>query len=90
MLQLEETVQEFNSFTYDYSEKTGRVIYGAPPGFHDDIVFSHALAIWALQPVIKRQERVFVTPVERDIYEKQRAGSDIQEGRIDPTEFEVV
>ena len=39
MLDLEETVQEFNSFTYDYSEKTGRVIYGAPPGFHDDICF---------------------------------------------------
>lgn len=38
LLNIEDTINELNSFTYDYSEKTGRVIYGAPVGFHDDIV----------------------------------------------------
>lgn len=52
MLNLEETINEFTAFTYDISEKTDRIFYGAPAGFHDDIVISHALAIWALQPLI--------------------------------------
>jgi hypothetical protein len=36
--------QEFSTFTYEYSPKTRRVKYGAPSGFHDDIVMSVALA----------------------------------------------
>lgn len=90
MLNLPETIHEFNSFTYDYSEKTGRVIYGAPPGFHDDIVFSHALAIWSLQPIIKAVKQRTMSAIERDIYEKTKAFKDHQEGRIDPTEFEII
>ena len=51
MLNIPETISEFNNFTYDISS-TGKVRYEAPQGFHDDIVISHALAIWLLQPVI--------------------------------------
>lgn len=67
MLQLDETINELNSFTYDYSEKTGRVIYGAPVGFHDDIVISHALAVWGLQPVRIQQPIEEMTIIQRDI-----------------------
>lgn len=73
LLNLDETIHEFNSFTYDYSEKTGRVIYGAPVGFHDDIVFSHALAIWGLSPIIKRKVEPEMTVIQRDLYEKSKA-----------------
>ena len=38
MLKDPATIQELKQFTYDLSEKTKRVIYGAPIGFHDDIV----------------------------------------------------
>lgn len=90
MLKIDETVNEFNSFTYDYSEKTGRVIYGAPPGFHDDIVFSHALAIWGLSPIIKSIKPPAMTVIERDLHEKRKEAQDEQEGNQDPTEFEIV
>ena len=72
MLQLDETVNEFNSFTYDYSEKTGRVIYGAPVGFHDDIVISHALAIWSLQPIPLSRKVAEMSIIEKDVYEKTK------------------
>src|SRR3990167_6937024 len=90
MLKLDDTIQEFNSFTYDYSEKTGRVIYGAPPGFHDDIVFSHALAIWSLQPIIKIIKPPEMTVIQRDLYEKRKANQAEQRGEFEPTEFEVI
>ena len=90
MLNLEETIQEFSSFTYDYSEKTGRVIYGAPPGFHDDIVFSHALAIWGLNPIIVSRKEPIRTIIGQDLYEKTKVAKEIGEGNIDFTEFEEV
>jgi phage FluMu gp28-like protein len=90
MLQLDETIQEFNNFTYDVSEKTGRIFYNAPLGFHDDIVISHALAIWSLQPILKRKEEPKLTVIQRDFYEKRRAIQDDQDGRIDITEYESV
>ena len=36
--------KELSTFTYEYSPKTRRVKYGAPSGFHDDMVMSLALA----------------------------------------------
>ena len=90
ILNLEETINEFNSFTYDYSEKTGRVMYSAPQGFHDDIVFSHALAIWGLQPLIIKKDEAEMTPIQRDLYEKTKALTDEQNGIFDSTEYEIV
>lgn len=89
MLKLEETVQEFNSFTYDYSEKTGRVIYGAPLGFHDDIVMSHALAIWGLETIIPVVRPQTMTVVQRDLYEKTKDLQDSQK-EIESLDFEEV
>lgn len=53
MIRTEEKTKEFTNFTYDISEKTGRVMYNAPIGFNDDIVISQALAVWRLNPIFK-------------------------------------
>ena len=90
MLKLEETINEFNAFTYDYSETTGRVMYNAPPGFHDDIVFSHALAIWGLTPIIETAKERTMTVVQRDVYEKTKALESEQKGELEFTEYEEV
>jgi hypothetical protein len=50
-INLPETITELTNFTYDISS-SGRIMYEAPAGFHDDIVIAHALAVWSLQPVI--------------------------------------
>ena len=50
MLNIPETLAEFNSFTYDITN-SGRISYNAPAGFHDDIVIAHALAVWQLTPL---------------------------------------
>lgn len=70
MLQDDETINELNSFTYDISDKTGRVFYGAPVGFHDDIVIAHGLACWGLQPVTRVVATEEMTVIQRDILEK--------------------
>lgn len=49
MLPIGETLLEFDNFTYEIGP-SGRVRYGAPQGYHDDIVIAHALAVWLLQP----------------------------------------
>lgn len=81
MLHLEETIQELTSFTYDISEKTDRVYYGAPPGFHDDIVIAHALACWTLQPIITTVKPPVLSPIAVDFARKvQESESDGEEG----------
>lgn len=86
MLNLEETINELNSFTYDYSEKTGRVIYGAPQGFHDDIVISHALAIWGLYPINIAKKEAEMTLIQRDLHEKTKDFED----QDDPFSYEEI
>lgn len=83
MLQLDETVNEFNSFTYDISS-TGKIRYNAPVGFHDDIVISHALAVWALFPIPIKQKEKELTIIEKDINEKIKAQED------DAFEYDVI
>lgn len=90
LLDLKETKDELNQFTYDFSEKTGRIIYGAPVGFHDDIVISHALAIWGLQPIIKGENKEEMSIIQRDIYEKKKQSEDEANGIFDPNEYEIV
>lgn len=70
MLHLKETVDEFNVFTYDISERSGLIVYNAPVGFHDDIVYAHALAIWALNPVTRYKEPEEMGILEADIAKK--------------------
>lgn len=90
MLQLDETIQEFNNFTYDYSEKTGRVLYNAPQGFHDDIVISHALAIWNLQPILEAKEEIVRPLIAQDLYDKKKARDQEATGQFDFQEYEEI
>ena len=84
MLNLPETLQEFKQFTYDISEDTHRVKYGAPVGFHDDIVMSHCLAVWGLNVAIMEKPAEDLSPLQRDIM--------IKSGRLedDTPEWEEV
>lgn len=88
MLQLDETINELTSFTYDISEKTGRFIYGAPPGFHDDIVMAHALAIWGLQPLSTSTKAAEMTPIQRDLHDKKEQYLKEQDEIYSQGEFE--
>ena len=67
-----ETVKQLSDFQYEYSEKTGAVLYSAPSGFHDDYVNALALAVFhhetcgrvtisggAVEPAPRVQESAF-------------------------------
>ena len=69
MLNIPETIREFNNFTYDISS-SGRIMYNAPQGFFDDIVISHGLAVWQLQPIISTVKEKPKTLIE-EMYERQ-------------------
>ena len=64
MLSLKETEFEFDNFSYEILP-LGGVRYGAPDGFHDDIVISHALAVSKLQPIYKQVEVKPVTKIRQ-------------------------
>lgn len=70
MIKDPDTISEFKSFTYDISEKSDRIIYGAPVGFHDDIVIAHGLAVWGLQPVTRQVPTEEMSVIQRDIINK--------------------
>jgi hypothetical protein len=80
MLQLDETIQELTIFTYDFSEKTDRVYYGAPPGFHDDVVIAHALAVWALTPIIIQKKPDPLSPIAEDFRRKLQQMQESEDG----------
>jgi len=52
LLPLNETLEEFDNFSYEIGP-TGKIRYQAREGFHDDCVLSHALAISGLTEIIK-------------------------------------
>ena len=57
ILPLPETFEELENFGYEMLP-SGRVVYGAPSGKHDDIVIAHALANWDLTPMIVKEPQV--------------------------------
>lgn len=63
LLPISESLLEYDNYAYEITPQ-GRVIYNAPQGFHDDIVISHALGIWGLQPLTKRPDDQEPTPVQ--------------------------
>lgn len=84
ILPIQETIAEFNNFTYDISS-TGKVRYSAPVGFHDDIVFSHCLAVSGLYPLPKGVKIEEKTQLQ-EFYEAQKRGQ-----KDDPyIEFEAI
>lgn len=58
------TLIEFDNFSYDISN-TGKIRYNAREGYHDDIVISHALAIWGLSYHIPDEAPERMTKVQK-------------------------
>lgn len=53
MLPLDETLFEFDNFSYEIGP-TGKIRYQAREGLHDDIVLAHSLAVYSLAPLYKK------------------------------------
>lgn len=75
MLPIEETGFEFDNFTYEIGP-TGRIRYQAVEGFHDDIVISHALAVWALNPLYKERLEKPKTKIQQAYEQDKREYED--------------
>lgn len=85
MIYLPETIKEFKNFTYDMSE-SGKVRYNAPEGFHDDIVWSHCLAIWGLNPIYERPK-----PDNPSIIQQYKERLGLRRESVSPEfEYEIV
>lgn len=88
ILSIEDTIDEFNSFTYDVT-LSGKIRYEAPVGMYDDIVIAHALAVWKLYPVYRPEQVKEPTPIQiafaraKMQYEKQQEESENPEGGYD-------
>lgn len=83
LINLPESVSEFNSFTYDVST-SGRIIYNAPQGFNDDIVWSHCLAVSGLFPLLPEDKKKDTTLIQK-AYEWQ-----IQHGDDSMLEYDII
>jgi hypothetical protein len=71
MLNIPETLIEFDNFSYEISQN-GIIRYNAPVGFHDDIVIAHCLAVQGLYPLSKNEEQKEKTPVQ-EYFEKLKS-----------------
>jgi hypothetical protein len=78
ILPISETKLEFDNFSYELSP-SGKISYGAPNGFHDDIVISHALAVWSLQPLVTNLPVKDLTPIQA-AFNRQRHDNQIDDG----------
>jgi hypothetical protein len=83
MLPLDETIKEFTNFTYDISA-TGKTRYNAPEGLHDDIVISHALAVWSLNPMYREVKQREDTLIETMLKQAQYGKRNEQYDEYDP------
>jgi len=63
ILPIKESLEEFDTFNYEVSA-SGIVRYQARPGFHDDIVIAHGLAISELSNLAHELEEKNLTPVQ--------------------------
>jgi len=50
MISTEESLLEFDNFSYEISS-SGKIRYNAREGYHDDIIIAHALAAWELYDI---------------------------------------
>jgi hypothetical protein len=64
MLNLTDTKFEFDNFGFQVGP-TGRIRYGAPNGYHDDIVIATALAVWSLQPLYVERRVKVKSPIQK-------------------------
>ena len=83
MIPTKETYDEFDNFSYEIGI-TGKIRYGAKPPYHDDIVMSHALAIWGLNPLVPKIVETTIPKIKL-AYERLR----LQHERQDSWDFPV-
>lgn len=76
IIPVEETFVEFDNFSYSISH-TGKIMYNAREGYHDDIVIAHALAVWELYD-IKKKEDQSISPIRQELIKRAR-GRDTEE-----------
>lgn len=76
ILNIVETIAEFNSFTYDISN-SGRVTYNAPVGFHDDIVIAHGLAVSSLTMLYPEIKQKPVSLIQREYQKLTNKGGSV-------------
>lgn len=75
ILNIEDTIAELNSFTYDVTN-SGRITYNAPVGFNDDIVIAHGLAVWSLTPLYPEPNPEPVSLIQREYRKLTQRGDD--------------
>ena len=78
ILNIEEALNEYDNFNYQIGE-TGKIRYGAPEGFNDDIVIADALACWSLQPLYKEtyeKPKNRIQQAREKAWENQRRGGE--------------
>jgi hypothetical protein len=85
IINMEETMKEFDNFSYEIS-RNGRITYNARLGYHDDIVMSHALAVWRLSDIYIEPEREKIPLIRQEYLNriKQRTDS------FDENDYEAV
>ena len=82
ILPIEQTILEFENFSYTMGI-TGAVRYGAPSGFHDDIVIAHALAVWSLYEHHEQKQTVEPTRTQRALSQAVRRSRNTGAGELD-------
>jgi len=63
ILPIKETTDELGDYAYKKGH-TGKYVYGAPTGRHDDIVMSIALAVSQLNPLVAPIAKIDLTPLQ--------------------------
>lgn len=84
LLPLDESIFEYDNFSYEIG-KTGKIRYGALEGFNDDIVLSHALAVFSLQNLLKPLPKAIPSVIRQEyIRQVQERGQDESQGEYMP------
>jgi hypothetical protein len=85
MINTEETLLEFDNFSYEITS-SGKIVYNAREGYHDDIVVAHALAVWELQPLFVPETKLEVPPIKQEYLRRIK----ISQGGFDEDEYEAI
>lgn len=74
-INIQDTLYEFDNFSYEITS-SGRILYGAIQGFHDDIIIATALAVWGLQPLIIQQVLSEQPLIRQEYYKRMQRGKE--------------
>ena len=78
IINAEETLFEFDNFTYEITPG-GFTKYGAPQGYNDDIVIAHALAVWSLSPLYRARTEKEKTVIQKHLeYAKRKYEKEVE------------